>query len=36
VPTGRQQLTAAVRLPSAAIDENTGPRSPAIGRFLHT
>lgn len=36
VPTGRQQLTAAVRLPSAAIEESTGPRSPAIGRFLHT
>lgn len=27
VPTGRQQLTAAARLPSAAIDDTTGPRA---------
>ncbi len=35
VPTGRQQLMAAIRLPTAAIDDITGPRACAINRFLH-
>ena len=33
VPTGRQQLIAAITLPSAAIDDTNVPRSSAIGRF---
>src|SRR5438309_8636734 len=36
VPTGRQQLIAAARLPSAAIDDTIGPRACVIRRFLHT
>jgi MoxR-like ATPase len=35
VPNGRQQLTAATRLPSAAIDDTRGPRACAMSRFLH-
>lgn len=35
VPTGRQQLMAAIRLPTAAIDDTTGPRDCSIDRFLH-
>jgi len=35
VPAGRQQLVAATKLPSAAIDDMTGPRPWSTGRFLH-
>src|ERR1700730_7707886 len=35
VPNGRQQLTAATRLPSAATDDTSGPRDCAMSRFLH-
>src|SRR3984893_6065897 len=35
VPNGRQQLTAATRLPSAATDDTRGPRACAMSRFLH-
>src|SRR2546429_3265403 len=36
VPTGRQQLIAATTLPSAAIDDTTGPRACVMSRFSHT
>jgi len=36
VPTGRQQLAAAARLPIAAMDDNTGPRVCATSSILHT
>src|SRR6266571_8482876 len=35
VPNGKQQLTAATRLPNAAIDDTSDPRACAMSRFLH-